>query len=249
MIRLAFISVFLVFVWGFATGQNRLRLAPPIAEVPQAIFEDSVAIALHFGMAEAQIEWKRKDGDWMAYAGSIVGEESEVYYARTTANGFLPSEETRFEIIKMGKRFSLLLVTPPSEKYPGISLRDGIKASGNFQDPQWMGFDAERVVLRVKVEEGTQSLRLEFLNDPGSWILLPESVELQAKTEIGEVIGRSSGKLWRDDPGSHSVFLGLPETTSLPEYWEIIILPADLPEGHPGAGKKAWIFVDEILAY
>ncbi|MEM7036055.1 MAG: hypothetical protein AAF570_03675 [Bacteroidota bacterium] len=245
-------------------GQNpgdRMRLAPPIMELEQAIFEDSVVVKLHFGMEAAELEWKADAGKWNTYEGRIVRKKSGRIWARSTAEGFEASEAVHCEVIKMGLPFDIISQSAASSKYPGRSLQDGLKARNDFKDAQWMGFDLDTVRFRIKGRSGLKSVRLEFLEDRNSWIMAPEIVQVCVAEQNGRsVSGKCKRNNWKGserklngkggNPVDVSAHLDLPKIkVNKQQDWELMIVPATLPDGHPGAGKKAWIFMDEILVY
>lgn len=240
-------------------GHNTLQLSPPIPVISPTIFEDSICIELVLDMDDVNIQWKTDTGNWNSYRKPFIWNKSTTFYARSTAKGYRNSEPISFDVIKMGRPFNLQSLPPPNSKYPGKSLTDGIKGDNSYLNEQWMGFDQDSITFRISPDQNLKSLRLEFLEDQNSWIMEPHRISVKTVSKDGQKI--KSGISFATPmnpfpsiegrPSQRSFFLNLPTITQNPNqvYWEITIVAATLPEGHPGAGNKAWIFIDEILAY
>jgi alpha-L-fucosidase len=146
------------------------------------------------------------------------------------------------------------LKSPPSDKYPGFgihSLVDGVRGSLSLSDGNWLGF--EQVDFDAKIDltkEGpVDNIQVTFLQNQNSLAFLPTSVEffvskngkeytLAKTTELGGV---------EKDP---KVFLKTitAELKTQGRYLEIRAKNVGTcPKWHKRSGRKACLFVDEIL--
>ncbi|MBN2357149.1 family 20 glycosylhydrolase [candidate division KSB1 bacterium] len=141
-----------------------------------------------------------------------------------------------------------------SPKYPAGgpgSLVDGMSGSNVFRDGYWQGFeqdDFEAVVDLGKVTP-IQAIACNFLQDINSWIFLP--VEVGYAVSSDGVHFHNIAMLTHDVPQKaqdalvrnfRDVFL---DTSA--RYVRVFAKNVAIcPDWHPGAGGKAWVFVDEI---
>jgi hypothetical protein len=140
-----------------------------------------------------------------------------------------------------------------SEEYTAggkLALLDGIVASDNYEDGSWQGFDGSDldVVIDLGKTLKAKSINCNFLSDNHSWIFLPKQVTIQV-SEDG-LAYRNIGE--RSFPDTKELKGKLIQPVSFPVKGQIrfiklkAINQGTCPSWHPGAGNKAWLFVDEI---
>ncbi|NVO20618.1 MAG: chitobiase/beta-hexosaminidase C-terminal domain-containing protein [Bacteroidetes bacterium] len=145
---------------------------------------------------------------------------------------------------------------PYSERYTAggmYGLVDGVEGSVAFNDGAWQGFEGTDLDVVVDLGELTlaRKISVHFLADTNSWIFAPKHVEI-----------RTSQNGFNYDAGTRYDNMGA--LAGAPgEGKQVITLKSSLmkniryirvravnigvcPPGHPGAGEKAWLFVDEI---
>jgi len=139
----------------------------------------------------------------------------------------------------------------PLDKSGGLS--DGLIGSTAFNDGVWLGWwgnDVEAVV-DLGTPTAISEVSVNFFQQSISWILLPREVEIQLS---------SDSKTWQTvhiqkiqvDPRDMSVRqYHVATQLAQPTQTRYVRLKAlnygILPEGHNGAGGKAWVFADEIV--
>jgi hypothetical protein len=147
------------------------------------------------------------------------------------------------------------LVNTWSEKYPGegiYTLVDGIRGNKNYHEGNWQGY--EGVDLNAALDLGSETtikrISLGCLQDIGSWIFLPDTVEVLTSSD-GKTYS-SAGLL------THQTVKDDRKNVLIKDF--SIVIPGiqgryikvraknigTCPPWHPGAGGKAWLFVDEI---
>ena len=132
------------------------------------------------------------------------------------------------------------------------ALVDGVRGSDSFGDGQWQGYEGEDLEVTVDLGEimPLQRLSTAFMQNTGSWIFLPTFVEW-AISRDGEhykavaafdhptASGTSEIRVQHDSApldGRQARFVRLrARSVGLCPAW------------HPGAGGKAWIFIDEVV--
>ncbi|TCZ73948.1 glycoside hydrolase family 20 protein [Flaviaesturariibacter aridisoli] len=145
------------------------------------------------------------------------------------------------------------LVGSPSRNYPGLgalSLVNGIKSAKGLASTDWLGFLGGDIDATIDLDR-TQSIStvaLHTLDQNGSWIYLPQSVEIQVSDDGQNFRTVGTGQTFvKDDPNLTQgwITVGFPPTAA--RYVRVFARNYGIiPEGQPGAGTKAWIFADEI---
>ncbi len=149
----------------------------------------------------------------------------------------------------------ITLTHPYSPKYTGggnNALVDGIRATSNFHDGSWQGFEEDDLLAVIDLGSATpiNSITIGLMKDVYSWIFLPEYItyEISDDGENFQTIAEIPDDAFETEEWSairemHSEFENV--TT---RYLRVRAKSVGrCPEWHPGAGGKAWVFVDEII--
>jgi len=132
------------------------------------------------------------------------------------------------------------------------ALTDGI-LGGESYDVQWQGFERDDLDATVDLGAITSidSIRTGFLQDLRFWIFFPQHVEFSVSNDGARFVSlvplegtdhSYRGELIRRE----YVYRGAPVTA---RYVRVRATNQGIcPPGHPGAGGKAWLFADEIVA-
>ncbi len=162
-------------------------------------------------------------------------------------------EKNFYPHLAIGK--SLELKNDYSSSYSGggkNAIIDGVAASIDYKDGKWQAYrfdDLEAVIDLGKVQK-IKSVSISFLENNYSWIFLPEEVKIYVSKnakEYQEVFSES----FTADPNSREsriakVLAELIDVKS--RYIKVYAKNIGVcPEWHSGAGKKAWLFIDEII--
>lgn len=156
---------------------------------------------------------------------------------------------------KMPHSWNLTLKTKYSNQYPGggeFALIDGIRGSKNFSGGAWQGYQGRDLIAIVDLGEAktVSKLGAGFLQEVGSWILMPTKVDFEVSTDgqqfehvltvVNDVSSTSYETVVNDLIG-----------TIAPRKARYVRMTArsfgKLPSWHPGAGGDSWIFADEIV--
>jgi len=147
------------------------------------------------------------------------------------------------------------LVRAPSRRHPGGGpggLVDGLRGGRDHEDGRWSGFEGTdlEAVIDLGSVQPVRSVSMRFLQDVHAWILLPAAVE---------VAWSDDGTTWTGPaPAGHEV-PAREQDVVIREFafdlqgagarW-VRVRAANaglLPAWHPGRGRPAWLFVDEIV--
>ncbi|HWI91543.1 MAG TPA: family 20 glycosylhydrolase [Flavisolibacter sp.] len=152
-----------------------------------------------------------------------------------------------------GKKVSI--TAPPNSKYPGqggaFSLVNGVYSQKGLSYPDWLGWVGDDLEATIDLGKTTSfdSVRIHTLDQNGSWIYLPQYVEVLTSNDGNTftLVGKSSTFV------GDTLTMGWINVTTLKQSTRFIKVVAKnyglIPDGKPGAGNKAWLFADEIQVY
>ncbi len=238
---------------------NRRRYVPkPKASLQSGLYTESQTLTLQCKDSEAVIRYtldgREPQNDASLYEAPIRLDKSMVVKTASF------KEEDRSEIVTVDLKLvkavkQLKLKYRPSAKYPAkgpYSLVDHQLASTDYTHPAWLGFEKDDLdcLIDLGKVKAVKNIRLRFLKNEDSWIFLPQHIELKAgrrKNHWAIQLSKTAEQI-QMSPGRdvHTVTFELNGQSV-----QFINLKAKnmgyCPEGHPGAGGKAWLFIDEIL--
>jgi hexosaminidase len=155
--------------------------------------------------------------------------------------------------LAVGKPVTLAVSNSP--KYPGtgaLTLTDSLLGSVDFHDGTWQGWEGDdmEAVVDLGGVATVRGVEVGALQAMRSWILLPKRVAvwLSDDATTWRQVGDLSHAIppQREDSFVHRFKQILPAGTRA-RYVKVRAENAGpLPAWHPGAGGKAWVFVDEI---
>jgi hypothetical protein len=148
----------------------------------------------------------------------------------------------------------VVLARPPSPKYPGQgakTLADGKRGSRDYSDGRWLGFEGEDLdaVIDLGKMRPIRNVTCGFLRNQGSWIFLPESLEIALSENNADfqIIHYWEEKKAADSAPMVRDYLADIESRSARYIRVRAKNRGKCPPWHIGAGNKAWIFADEII--
>jgi hexosaminidase len=150
----------------------------------------------------------------------------------------------------------IVLLKQPDEKYNfggAFTLNNGCRGTIPWTSKDWLGFrggDME-VVIDLKESKWISNIIIGHLTDYSSWIHPPSSVAFEFSEDSihweAYTIDSSNQNIYNKDIHSTKVLLNNGKQA---RYIKVAARNAgQIPEGMPGAGNKAWLFIDEIEIY
>jgi predicted alpha-1,2-mannosidase len=156
---------------------------------------------------------------------------------------------------KIPQNWTIKLYSTYNRQYTGggdSALIDGVRGTANFGDGAWQGYQGQDLVAVVDLgtTQAVAKLGAGFLQDVGSWIWMPGSVDFELSTDgtnfvpvlslTNNVSDKDYGVIIKDLVG--------PIRPQPARYVKIIVHNfGKIPAWHPGAGGDAFIFADEII--
>jgi len=147
------------------------------------------------------------------------------------------------------------LAAPPDSRYPGggaKGLVDGLRASGNYRHPQWVGYYGGDLEATIDLGETTdvKAVAVRCLQCVPSGIYLPRQVLVAASADgkAFREIATIQPTLPQYAPGPQAVTLQADKLAARARYVRVrAVSIGTIPAGQPGGGTKAWLFADEVL--
>jgi len=237
-----------------------LYKAPPrvVVSPPEGSFEKDLTVRLSSDDRGAAIYYTL-DGSTptlnsLRYTKPILLTRSAIVTAAAATGTGLSAELSRAQFIQCLKVHAAIFQKSASPEYPGSgesAVIDGKRGSLDFHDKRWLGFQGDNVdvTLDLGSVREIQGISVGFLQQQGSWVFLPRAVEFftspdgtewKSVSRIENPVSKSERVLVKD----FSCQIGRTNA----RFVRIVATNiGTCPSWHPGAGDKAWLFVDEAI--
>ena len=253
-----------LFVFTNCFGQQQFQLAPPVLKYNSAFFITSAIATLQFKQAGTQIFYtlngKEPTRKSTVYQSPVLIKKSlTTLKAKVFGARFLPSETVQVTFIKDGLKIKSIEQSMPDEKYPGNGARTLFDNKGGIADMHsrdFFGYQQDSVEIKITLEKKQKvtSVLLDFLQDNGSRIFLPQNIKVYYFNEAKNSYGLLATKEINEDKivnGSSTTFELIKAGKSVEtDNIKIIIVPLQsIPANHAAKGKQSWLFIDEVKIY
>jgi len=243
-------------------AQDNFQLARPLLKYPSVFFTNEVAVEMAFAEANTQIRYTL-DGQEPTENAPLYTQPVRITKGFTTVKArvfskiYQPSDVVEATFIKDGLPIKSLENTAPNPKYKGsgaMTLIDNKGGTTNISSNTWLGFQTDTVdiVVQLHKKEKVKNLLVNLLRDYGSWIFLPEKIEVYAfKNDAFQLVDNKTFKQNNNVNGFACVpiVFALKNGVKTDKLKIQLHLVKQIPDWHAGKGNKSWIFVDEVKAY
>jgi hypothetical protein len=216
-------------------------------EVLVALFSNHRKTDIHY-----TIDGTKPGPDANKYKGPIRLKESATVKAAAFRNGEKMGYYEKFFPVSLATGRYVEYKNKWSAQYHADyqkALVDGITGSTDFKDGNWQGFLGDDLDVTITLKNLTEVnlVKMSFLKNEPSWIFLPKLVKVFWSVDGVEYYEHEdSRKFYYPFEGKYYCTLNL-EGLQV-KYIRIVAENIGIcPPGHPGAGQKAWLFVDEII--
>jgi predicted alpha-1,2-mannosidase len=245
-----------------ATSSNPMIISPIITSISKS-FKDKQTLSISCQDPSHSIKYwiNYKDDssiqeDILDYVKPFTIEKSGTVHTYCSNSSNQISNITKAEFIKKPNDFSIQLISKYNPQYHAggpDGLLDGIKGSQNWKKGDWQGYQSQNfeAVVDLGKSMSVQHFESTFLQDTGSWILMPTQVHyygsLDGKTFT--LIGSIKNTI---NPKITDVRIKAFTIDASPLHYRYIKVVAEnygkLPEWHQGYpyNGDAFIFIDEI---
>lgn len=210
---------------------------------------------------------KARESDIYYDYNKIPGKESQRFlkpipaghtgtlYAQVARDGYFSGTVNSWNIINnIASGAEITFASPFSDYYKAggkNALLDGILATTNSQDGNWQGFEGNDldVVIDLAKTIKIKTIRCNFLSDNNSLIFLPKQVLVQVSKDgkTYEKTGESIFSAAKEVKGTVIQPVMFPFKGHARFIKLTAINQGTCPPWHPEAGKKTWLFADEII--
>lgn len=180
------------------------------------------------------------------------GNDGGIHFARFNHTWLLGDIDPSERITKVKNQLQpgqIKVLTEPSRKYaPASALTNKIRGSLIFSDDNWMGFEGTDAHFEMDLAKGAEQISIGLLIDHASWIFEPKEIRIDFKDVAGKLILSTQQELkpfTKNRRVIHDVEFEVPKRTVAANVF--IQAQQKCPKWHPGAGLKAWLFIDEII--
>ncbi len=193
----------------------------------------------HFQKAKKQTEAKRIKVSGILY--SFLFKDSS-FFGKATNTILAFNKAT-------GKKITL--TTEASKSYPGdgaFTLVNGVQNEKGFsRSEEFLGFSGKdcEATIDLGKKDTINKVMVHSLEQQGSWIYLPKSIEISTSSDGITFAPQPIFEISESKPGNNLFTIALPSINA--RFVKVKINHyGQIPEGSPGAGSPAWLFVDEI---
>jgi hexosaminidase len=216
---------------------------------------DGVYLKLYSNYPNNVIKYKEgKDGVWKNYSSPVFIKNSTRVQSYLEINGEKGRHIEKNFLFNKATGKKITITEQPSPGYPGggaFTLVNGITTTkGLLESSEWLGFsgkDLEAIIDLGTITE-VNNVTINTLEMKGSWIYLPKAVDIQLSNDginYKKVTSMGNNLSSKADKDVSNIVLDVKEPA---RYIKIKVVNFGMiPDGLPGAGHPAWLFVDEIV--
>lgn len=142
---------------------------------------------------------------------------------------------------------------PPAEAYAAggvTTLVDGIRGNARSYGKGWLGFNGKDIDAVIDFGKPVAFSNIQFasVNRNGSWIYLPTGAEVSVSDNGRNFKPVKSISKKEIEANNGQMNVELPPQEA--RYMRLVLKNIGIiPDGSPGAGNPAWLFLDEIAVY
>lgn len=239
----------------------------PIIEAEKKTFFDKLAVKLDYAYEGLKQEFPAKiyyttdgsepDSTKNLYKEAIILAKTSTIkaIAYRSPRHTSPVVEATFYQISQSRTVTLQNCKPNPQYYAGgeTALIDGIRGQLNWRTGDWMGFQGQdvEILLDLGKEQDIHSLSAGFLQDVGSWIVMPKMVEFWIAGNDMDFVKAAEIPNTISDRETENKIFDFTYKRDFSKKVRYVKVKAKkyglLPEWHLGAGGESFIFIDEIV--
>ena len=242
--------------------KNRKSIVPvPLIQAEGKAFKDKLAIDIvSQNPTDKLFYYIEKNNEsksakiWEAYKGQIIiDSNTEILAKSQNENGNSAIVSAKF--YKKPSNYTIEIKSKYNPQYTAggdEGIIDGINGSENWRKGEWQGYQSQdfEAIIDLQTEKNVSNFSATFLQDSGSWILMPTKVDYYVSNDnvnftlVGSVNNSISPKT--EGNKIENFQYQLPQELKA-KYVKVKAYNfGKLPDWHLGAGGDAFIFIDEI---
>ena len=250
------------WVRGFeAAKAETIPLNPPILSANRVIFNDSSVISAYHPVRGVVLKYSLDDKDPDSTSapvknGKLALNTSSSLKVTAYGQGWLASTPAKISVFRSVYRAdSIRWKSPPSDpRYTVLGagiLIDTVKSDEmDFNNRKWIGSQKGlEFYIHFREPVDLSSVGFSMQVNTGPYLFPPESIRIEGglQEKSLHLLSASNPEQPQKDKADY-LFLTEKFPRQKVQYLKINIVPVGkLPHWHPGKGKPAWVFLDEIL--
>lgn len=188
------------------------------------------------------------------YTKPISVKNSQIIKANYFENGTVKGRgfEQKFTISKSSGK-PIVLDSLPSENFSNGNtnvLVNGINGDPNEFGKNWLGFSGKDVVATINLEsmDVISKVHLQVFEGITSWIYFPTQITVETSTD--GVNFKLQKTISKNEITKAKGVLNIQFNKTKAQFVKVSVKNFGLiPDGSPGAGNGAWLFIDEIAIF
>jgi hypothetical protein len=245
-----------------AVGYSYNEIVPvPLIQAEGKAFKDKLAIDIvSQNPSDKLYYYIEKNNEsksakiWEAYKGQIIiDSNTEILAKSQNENGNSAIVSAKF--YKKPTNYTIEIKSKYNPQYTAggdEGIIDGINGTENWRKGEWQGYQSQdfEAIINLQTEKNVSNFSATFLQDSGSWILMPTKVDYYVSNDnvnftlAGSVTNSISPK-YSVNKIQNFEFKAAQELKA--KYVKVKAYNfGKLPDWHLGAGGDAFIFIDEI---
>jgi hypothetical protein len=245
-----------------AVGYSYNEIIPvPIIQAESKSFKDTMKVEIISQNSKDDLYYYIDDKPFQFVPSNLVKYTQSIEITKTTKiiagakNGNQVSTFVRATFYKKPNNYSIDIKSKYNPQYTAggdEGIIDGINGTENWRKGEWQGYQSQdfEAVIDLQSEKTVSNFSATFLQDSGSWILMPTKVDYYSSldnvnfTLIGTIENNLDPKF--DENKIQNFEFKSPQEIKA-KYIKVKAYNfGKLPEWHQGFGGDAFIFIDEI---
>ncbi len=248
--------------WGTEAGfepkteikEHQILLSPFLAKGESA-FKEQTEVALGIATSETEIFYSLNNAPFKLYSEPFIISEATTLKTYAADGYGRESKILSTKFFKIDPNLSITLATEYANQYNAggnDALIDGIRGAKDFRTGAWQGYFGEDLVAIVDLgsEKPVDEIKINFLQDQGSWIFFPSEVDAFISTSKDFKNSLATVKMDNSQPSEEAEIktIQFDGKGKRARYVKIVAKNfGSLPNWHLGyPDGVAWIFADEI---
>jgi len=209
--------------------------------------EMTLASGGSFSMTEMAPPYDESMAGLAVYSAPVIINSDRELHGWIQREGLTgPISKRRFLFNKATAQ-KITLSEPPNERYAeggAFTLVDGITAGEKRVNTEWLGWRGSvTITVDLGSEQDVRTAGIGALNETYSWIHMPDQVEFSTSND-GKTFALQGSQKVKPGVGRRAFKFDVVAKTRYVRF--TVKHPGKIPEGYPGAGNPAWMFLDEI---
>ena len=249
----------LLFLYCSAGAQEKIQLAPPLIKYSSIFFDNSLKVPIVFEQPGAYISYSidGEKGKAKKYNKPIlITKELTTIRASANSKDFTTSEIVEATFIKSGIP-AVVHFPQATGRYKSNKtniLSDNQGGITNHNSTTWLGYDKDSVSFIVETNKVQNLRRVLFnvLQNQNAWIFQPSRAVVyghnKENNSFSRVLGTVTTSVEKNEKVQcNAIMVQLNDCKT--DKLKLVLYNTKLPAWHQGAGKLAWMFIDEVKLY